>query len=377
MKNNIWIACGGTGGHLYPGLAVAEELIKRGNQTRVIVSQKAIDQAVLDHFPTIPAESVPMVGWPGWKTPRVITFFSRYLKTRRQLMALASQEAPTLILAMGGFTSMVPLEIGKRLKIPSLIHDSNVMPGKVTRMWAQRVDRILLGWKEAKEYLPEEKTQYTGTPLRQGLKKLSREEAAKRLGLDPERKTLLVVGGSQGALSLNELVTDGLPFFAKYRDSWQFIHLTGADHFDKCERAYAPYGLACKVLPYLHEIHEAYSLADLIVSRAGAASLTEIAAFGLPSVLVPFPYASDDHQTANAKVFSDEGAAVMCQQPERTSNARGLFANLIIDIMENDKKRREMAQRASGLFRDKAAKAVADVVDEFHEMKTKALSVKV
>jgi UDP-N-acetylglucosamine--N-acetylmuramyl-(pentapeptide) pyrophosphoryl-undecaprenol N-acetylglucosamine transferase len=377
MKNNIWIACGGTGGHLYPGLAVAEELMKRGNQARVIVSQKSIDQAVLDRFPTVPAESVPMVGWPGWKTPKAILFFSRYLKTRRQLRALASQEAPTLVLAMGGFTSLVPLEIGRKLRIPCLIHDSNVMPGKVTRMWAQRADRILLGWKEAKEHLPEDRTQYTGTPLRQGLEKLSREEAARRLGLDPSRKTVLIVGGSQGALSLNELVTDGLPFFAKYRDSWQFIHLTGGEHFEKCERAYVPYGLACKVLPYLHEIHEAYSLADLIISRAGATSLTEIAAFGLPSILVPFPYASDDHQTANAKVFSDSGAAVMCQQPERTPNARGAFATLIIDLMENEARRRGMAQSAATLFRDKAAKAVADVVDEFHEMKSKALSVKV
>jgi UDP-N-acetylglucosamine--N-acetylmuramyl-(pentapeptide) pyrophosphoryl-undecaprenol N-acetylglucosamine transferase len=135
--------------------------------------------------------------------------------------------------------------------------------------------------------------------------------------------------------------------------------------------------MVCKVLPYLHEIHEAYSLADLIVSRAGAASLTEIAAFGLPSVLVPFPYAADDHQTANARIFADAGAAVMCDQPERTPNARGVFAALIIDIMENDARRRRMAQGVAGLFRDKAAKAVADVVDEFHEMRSKALSVKV
>jgi UDP-N-acetylglucosamine--N-acetylmuramyl-(pentapeptide) pyrophosphoryl-undecaprenol N-acetylglucosamine transferase len=377
MKNNIWIACGGTGGHLYPGLAVAEELARRGNQTRVIVSQKSIDRAVLDHFPTVVAESVPMIGWTGWKTPRVVSFLSRYLKTRKQLNALAKQEAPTLVLAMGGFTSLVPLEIGKRLGVPCLIHDSNVMPGKVTRMWASRVDRILLGWKEAMEHLSQEKTQYTGTPLRDGLIKLDRKEAAKRLGLDPARKTLLIMGGSQGAQSLNELMIDGLPFFAKYRDSWQFVHLTGPDHFERCERAYAPYGMVCKVLPYLHEIHEAYSLADLIVSRAGAASLTEIAAFGLPSVLVPFPYAADDHQTANARIFADAGAAVMCDQPERTPNARGVFAALIIDIMENDARRRRMAQGVAGLFRDKAAKAVADVVDEFHEMRSKALSVKV
>ena len=376
MKNNVWIACGGTGGHLYPGLAVADELQKRGHQVRVIVSQKPIDQAVLERFPTVPAERVPMLGWPGWTSFKAITFFLRYVKTRRQLAALASEEAPTLILAMGGFTSLVPLEVGKRLRIPCLIHDSNVIPGKVTRLWAQRVDRILLGWKEAKAYLPEEKTQFTGTPLRQGLEKLCRHEAAKRLGLEPTRKTLLVMGGSQGAFGLNELITSGLPYFAKYRDLWQFIHLTGADHFEKCERAYAPYGLVCKVLPYLHEIHEAYSLADLIVSRAGAASLTEIAAFGLPSLLVPFPHASDDHQTANAKVFMDANAAVMCQQPEQSSNARGAFASLVIEIMENEKRRHEMAKNAAGLFRGQAAKAVADVVDEFHEMKSKALSVK-
>ncbi|MCS7064133.1 MAG: UDP-N-acetylglucosamine--N-acetylmuramyl-(pentapeptide) pyrophosphoryl-undecaprenol N-acetylglucosamine transferase [Methylacidiphilales bacterium] len=377
MKNNIWIACGGTGGHLYPGIAVAEVLISRGNQVRLIISKKPVDQSIMEEFPTIPTECIPMIGWPGWKSLKALLFFSAYLKTRRQLSALAAQEPPTLILAMGGFTSIVPLEIGNKLQVPCIIHESNVMPGKVTRLWADRVDRILVGWRETMDFLGEKKTQHTGTPLRHGLNRIQRTEAAKRLELDPHKKTVLLMGGSQGARSLNALMFDALPYFAKYRDQWQFIHITGPDDLEKGRHAYSPYGFSHKVFPYLHTIQDAYSLADLVISRAGAASLTEIAAFGLPSVLVPFPYAADDHQTHNARIFSDSGAALLCHQPERTPNARGAFATMIIDLMEDAARRKDMSSKAEKLFRGRAAEAVADVVEELHEMKTKAITVKV
>ena len=313
---NVVIACGGTGGHLFPGVAVAEELRRRGHRVLLLVSEKEIDRRALAGR-DLPSQTLPAIGWPGVNR-RALAFAIRLWQTERSCRALFRDQRPDAVVGMGGFTSAVPLWLARRAGIPTLLHESNAIPGLVTRLMGRRVTRLLLGFGIAREHLPGAAAVVTGTPVRDNLIVLPRAEAAARFGLDPERPTLLVCGGSQGAQGVNRAIRETLPLWRDQREAWQFVHLTGQADEAEVAAAYAREGFRAVVRAFCDDMAALYSLADLVVSRSGASSLTELSHYGLASILIPFPAAAADHQTANARVFTSAGAAVLHRQDQLT-----------------------------------------------------------
>lgn len=353
------IACGGTGGHLFPGLAVAETLKERGHEILLVVSEKSIDSVALRAHPDFRAEKLPSVGMPSMLSPAFVRFLRRSWESYGHCGAVYRKFRPAVILGMGGFTSTAPLLAGWRQKLPTLIHESNVIPGRANALAARFVTKVLLGFETCAKNFSGRHLAVTGTPVRRTLgEPLPRGEALKAFKLDADRPTLLVMGGSQGASGINQVLFKCAPLL---RDKgFQIIHLTGERDDQLAAANYQREDIPQYVAPFHHRMEEAYSAADLVVSRSGAASLSELSHFGLPSVLIPYPFATDDHQTFNAKVFADAGAAEMQQEQKIAPDT---FAAQIANLLTDDRRRGQMAAAARTVLPPNAADNVADEVE--------------
>ncbi|WP_018291309.1 undecaprenyldiphospho-muramoylpentapeptide beta-N-acetylglucosaminyltransferase [Verrucomicrobium sp. 3C] len=359
-KKPVVIACGGTGGHLLPGLAVAEELRRRGKEVCLLLSEKPIDRTALEGEGNYPWETLPAMGWPGAFSSKTPAFFLRLWRSWRSCAALFGRLSPGAVLGMGGFLSAAPLLVAKRRRIPTLLHESNAVPGLVTRLFCRRVDRLLLGFEACQKRLPGISTVVTGTPLRRSLRRVPREEAAKALGLSPDLLTILVLGGSQGAQALNRLLREAAPALVRALDRAQILHLSGLADREVCLAVYRARQIPALVESFSHRMNLLYSLADIAVARAGAATLSEMAFYELPSILVPFPFAADDHQRANAKAFVAAGASLSYDQATLTGER---LAAKLVELLRDDGRRGEMGRAAGGLARPEAARAVAEEVE--------------
>jgi UDP-N-acetylglucosamine--N-acetylmuramyl-(pentapeptide) pyrophosphoryl-undecaprenol N-acetylglucosamine transferase len=359
MTMKIAIACGGTGGHLFPGLAVAEELRQRGHDTLLLVSAKQIDALALKGA-NENSHALPGIGWPGMLSPRVFTFGRSLLNSWRECGQVYREFQPTAVVGMGGFTSAVPLLLGRQLKLPTFIHESNAIPGRVTRMIAPWVNKTLLGFESCAHYLRRAHCVVTGTPVRRGLERVDRATAAEKFGLNPALPIVLIMGGSQGAHGINQLVMKALPLFHNDRDQVQFIHLAGQADANIAEINYRRQRLTAVVEAFSTEMEQFYSLADVVISRSGAASLTELGHYGLPSVLVPYPAAADDHQSFNARIYQDAGASRILVESKSTPE---MLHNTVTEILSNSEVREHMSAAARSLAGADAAQRVAEEIE--------------
>jgi UDP-N-acetylglucosamine--N-acetylmuramyl-(pentapeptide) pyrophosphoryl-undecaprenol N-acetylglucosamine transferase len=360
------IACGGTGGHLFPGLAVAEELHQRGHEVLLLVSEKEIDAVALRDHPQFRREKLPSIGMPALLSPAFPRFLKRSWDSFSTCRRLYSRYRPVAVLGMGGFTSAAPLLAARTQGIPCFLHESNAIAGRANRLAARWADRVLLGIKDCEASFAGRACSVTGTPVRRDLGALiPKEQARVSFGLDPENPTLLVMGGSQGAAGINQLLFRSAPSLSEFRDAGgrplQVIHLTGERDDHLAAINYQREGIRIHVSAFHHRMSEAYSAADLVVSRAGAASLGEISQFGLPSLLIPFPFAAEQHQHRNAEAFRDAGAAEMIEEKEADPAA---FALLIRNLLEDGRRRERMAAAAAAVLTHGAATLVADVLEE-------------
>ena len=356
-SRNILIACGGTGGHLFPGIAVAEALLARGHQVLLLISEKPVDAQASAKYTQLRFATVPAVAKPPTWSPRMLAFLWKLGASVRQCKHLLRQFGAEAVLGMGGFTSLPPVYAGHTLGLHTFIHDSNARPGRANVLTSRFCNRIFLGMDAAKGFFPNRTTVTTGTPARPEILQLpSRAQAAARFGLDPERPTLLITGGSQGAHRLNELCAQAA---ASLPPDTQVLHIAGASD---CVRtaAIAADRADYKVLGFCDQMPSAYALADLVIARAGASSLTEVALAGLPSILVPYPFAADDHQTRNAEVFAREGAAVLVQERDLSA---GQLAAMAASILRDPAARQRMGQAARGLAIPDAAERVCAAIE--------------
>lgn len=354
------IACGGTGGHLFPGLAVAETLHARGHEVLLFVSEKEIDATALQAHPEFRSEKLPSIGMPSMLiSPAFLSFLKRFWESYRHCRSVYRKSRPAVVLGMGGFTSTAPILAAKLAGLPSFIHESNAVPGRANRIAAKFATRVLLGFEDCRPFFTGASCVVTGTPVRKNLgRPMPREEALKVFNLDPSRATLLVTGGSQGASGINQLLFKSAPLLAP--ENLQIIHLTGKNDDRLAAANYQRDHIPHYVAPFHHRMEEAYSAADLVVSRAGASSLSELAMFGLPSILLPYPYATDDHQKANAEIFVRSGAAELVNEREIQPE---FFAVAVSKLMNEAGRRAAMAKAARKLTPESAAANVADVME--------------
>jgi UDP-N-acetylglucosamine--N-acetylmuramyl-(pentapeptide) pyrophosphoryl-undecaprenol N-acetylglucosamine transferase len=353
---NILIACGGTGGHLFPGIAVAESFLARGHAVRLLISEKQVDREASAKYSHLRFATVPAVAKPPTFSPRMLPFLWRLSRATSLCRRLAREFQADAVLGMGGFTSLPPVYAGHKLGLKTFVHDSNARPGRANVLTSRFCTQVFLGMEPAAAFFPGRESVVTGTPVRPEILALpSRAEAAAHFGLAPDRQTVVVTGGSQGARRLNELAAEAARMLPP---ETQVLHIAGGLDFERVKEISRDRP-GTKVLGFCDRMASAYALADLIIARAGASSLTEIALAGLPSVLVPYPFAADDHQSRNAGVFAAAGAAEVVREHELDpAKLAGLAAGILGDLQT----RRSMAQAARALAVPDAADRVRDAI---------------
>jgi UDP-N-acetylglucosamine--N-acetylmuramyl-(pentapeptide) pyrophosphoryl-undecaprenol N-acetylglucosamine transferase len=368
----VAIACGGTGGHLFPGLAVAAQLQQRGCGVALLISPKDVDQQAVKSAPGMDIFTLPAV---GLQNGNYFNFAASFVKSLFAARKIFNLRRPVAVLAMGGFTSAPPVFAAKDTGIPAFLHESNTIPGRANRILSRFVNGAFVGFPEAAARLKKRNVTVTGTPVRPEFQPQDAAKCRHALGLEPNVPAILVVGGSQGAHGLNEMILSALPPLqergrparefgsggehAGGPPALQFLHLTGARDFEKVKTAYAERGLKAVVIPFLAEMHLALGAATACVSRSGASSLAEIAAMRLPALLVPFPAAADNHQFFNASAFEKTGAAKLLEQKAATP---GLVAEILCELVEDEVARAGMQNALAQWHEPRAAERIAEAI---------------
>jgi UDP-N-acetylglucosamine--N-acetylmuramyl-(pentapeptide) pyrophosphoryl-undecaprenol N-acetylglucosamine transferase len=317
MKHFL-ISCGGTGGHLAPGIALAEGLAARGHGTTLLVSAKAVDARLRAKYPALKFETVPAAPFASdpaglvrfvWQQWRGLRFCRRLIRATR----------PAAVVGFGGFTSGAVVVAGWLRGVPVALHEANRVPGRATRLLSRLARRVYLPPGVALSGLGDAARRHAALPVRREIVRLPRAEACARLGLDPSRKVLVVLGGSQGATALNGWARHELPAFAAA--GVQLCCVTGpgkgadgAENVSLPDAAGLP--VAAVFLSFSDDMAALLSAADLVVSRAGAGTIAELARCATPAILVPYPESADKHQQANAEFFAQQGGGLVLDQAE-------------------------------------------------------------
>lgn len=353
-------AGGGTGGHLYPALAVAEVLRRQWPQARCVFfgSDRPIDRRIVEHagFELFGQRLVGVTAKP-WRWPRLAWSLVSNLAHCRAWMG---EIRPDVLVASGGLSAVVPALEARRRGLPLVLLNPDALPGRANRFLARRASCICVQWGESIENFPATtELRVTGCPVRRRFNEVGRAEGRAAFGLDENRPVLLVTGASLGARTLNEAIIAILDLLCS-RSDWQVLHLTGSLDFETVRSAYEAHCRRAVVLDYTELMPEALAAADLVVSRAGASTLAEITAVGRPSILLPYPFHRDQHQYANARCLVKSGAArILTDHVDAARNAPSL-RELLLHLMDDDAERARMAAAAKRCGRGNAAEEVAD-----------------
>jgi UDP-N-acetylglucosamine--N-acetylmuramyl-(pentapeptide) pyrophosphoryl-undecaprenol N-acetylglucosamine transferase len=301
----IAIACGGTGGHIFPGLATAEVLRERGHEVTLWMAGKDVESAAVKDWPgTI--ITVPSSGLPSPFSLRFLPSLWRLLRAMRTCRKKMRKAPPDVLLAMGSYASVGPLWAARRNHVPVVLHEANVVPGRAIRLFARWATAVAASFEASRFYLQKTKLTVTGMPIRRDL-----ERASRILQRAPckDRHNVMILGGSRGAHRLNEVAVDAFALLQARGVPVHPLHLTGRTDEPRIRAAYARAGVTATLHAFTTDMAPLYAAADLAVCRSGASTCAELLAFGVPALLVPYPHAAADHQTANAQAMVRLGAA--------------------------------------------------------------------
>ncbi len=349
------VAGGGTGGHLFPGLAVAREFLRRHEDARILFvgSRWGIESRVVPQT-GFPLELLPIRGLKGRGLKGLLDGLYGIPLSLWRSRAIIRRFDPQCIIGLGGYASGPLLLAGRWRRIHCAVLEQNLRPGLTNRVLGRLVDRVFTSFRESVAYFPADKVVLAGTPVRwRELPEVERQ---------PERFHLLVFGGSAGARRINETVLGALACLGEAAAGFRVTHQTGRADEQRVRQGYASLPCDAEVLPFIDRMDRAYAAADLVVCRAGASTLAELTLFGKPAVLIPYPYAAHDHQRLNALALVRAGAAAMIV--ERDLTASGL-AETLRALRGDAARRRAMGEAAAGLGRGDAAERI---VDECHAL---------
>ncbi len=354
-SQRIVIACGGTGGHMFPGIAVAEQLQALGHRPLLLISRKEVDAEGSRKYEHLEFRTVPAIAKPRTFSPRMIPFLARFIGTLFSSYRLLRQEKAHAVLGMGGFTSLAPVMAGRMLGLRTYVHESNAIPGRANRLTARFCTEVLLGLGEAAKHFPGRICREVGTPVRSEMLHAPQPATARAaLGIPADKPLLLVTGGSQGAQKLNSLMVEA----AKELPNVQFLIIAGKA--DQPRVTSLAEGCAnVRVLGFCSDMPAAYAAADAVVARSGASTLTELSVVGKACLLVPYPFAAGNHQFYNAKIFSEAGASCLCEQANLTLPG---IVEFIRQHVLNSAVRESMQQAMLSRARPDAAKIIAQLL---------------
>ncbi len=356
----IVFAGGGTGGHLFPALAISGALRNRLPGVRFVffATQRPIDARILARTGCdLVQQTLPAIRRAPWRWLRM------YLDFRRSSQLCRSRfrdDPPAMVVGTGGLGSVPAVREAIHAGIPTALLNPDAIPGRANRYLADSVDVVFAQWEEAASQLPRSAhVVVSGCAVRPEFNHASREAGIERFGLDASRKTLLITGASQGARTVNEAVIANLAFLESH-GNWQVLHLTGdLDYRDVCE-AYEARSIRSSVLSFTDHVAEALGAADLVIARAGASTLAEITAVGRASILMPYPYHKDNHQLANARCLVRASAArIIHDKVDPIQNGPEL-RQVLEQLLVDDEARSAMASAARRMGRGQAASQIAD-----------------
>jgi len=363
----ILIAAGGSGGHIFPAIALASAMKKKeaGVSLRFIGSNKALDRRIFEKegldFSLLSANKLPYKA--SWQ---LLLFFLKLLFDITKSLFIIVSYRPDTVIGFGGYVPCPVMVIAYMFRIPIVVHEQNVVPGRANKLLFRLADKIAISFEDTKRFLGADiyKAVFTGNPIRReafyGSSAVTgRVDALKRFGLDAAKFTVFVIGGSQGAHFLNEAFIKALSKLdGSLRSSLQVIHITGIKDYDWAVGLYKDLGFEHRVYSFIDRIEEAYGASDLIITRSGASAIFEIAFFGKPMILVPYPFAMS-HQVENARAFSQKGAAIEIDEKDLSDE---VFRKNILGLFNDRSRLDRLAESAKRLSVPEASDNLADTV---------------
>jgi len=366
----VLIAGGGTGGHLFPGIALAEELVRRGDTVVFVGTERGIESRAVPKE-GFPLELIDVGGLKGKGLGGVVRGLLRVPRALLQSLAILRRHRPDLVVGVGGYASG-PMVLAAALSgRPTAILEQNSVPGITNRILGRVVRAVFAAFEESRRYFPSGKVRLAGNPIRKKLREALALDVASQHpdaasqnahAASQQWASILVCGGSQGAHAVNELVAEALSLLAaevRLPARLRLLHQTGKEDVAPVEERYRKAGIAADVRAFIDDMASAYRDADLVIGRAGATTIAEITAIGRASLLIPFPHAADDHQTVNARSLERAGAARVFDQRSLTPR---LLADAIAELLADGALRTRMAATARALGRPDAAREIAEAL---------------
>lgn len=354
----VLIASGGSGGHIFPAVSLAKELEENGVEIIFVASKRRLDRSLLGEAPfrKIFLSANPMPYGFGWGA---LIFLPKLAMDAATALCILIKEKPDAVVGFGGYTSGAVLLLAAMLQIKTLIHEQNAVPGRTNALLDRFVDTVAVSFRETKKDFGNKNTVFTGNPLRAESLAECREKAIEGFGLDRKKTTVLVMGGSQGAKSLNDLVYRALNLLPEEKKrKLQLLHIAGADNADGIRASYEKSGIAGRVFGFVRNINEAYSACDLAISRAGAAAIFELAAFQKPMVLIPYP-SRKNNQRFNAIFFAERKAAIYRDEKKLSDTE---LKDLITGLMDDPEKRAILSENAGKLSITDGARRLKEII---------------
>lgn len=363
---NIIIAGGGTGGHLYPGIAVAEEFLNRGKNQKIGLEKNNIVFVGTENG--IESKIIPREGYlirfiraegiVGKSFIKKIKAFLMFLLSIFDSLSVIKAFRPDIVIGVGGYASVGMILAAHFKGIPTMILEQNSVPGTANRFLSRFVDAIAVTYQESTSYFPRHKTYLTGNPIRKELLIRDEERSYSLFQVDRDKFTIFVFGGSTGARSINYAMVEALNHLTDLKKNIQFIHQTGENDYEYVKDEYRKAGFSGIVVPYIYEMAEAYTISDIIICRAGATTLSEITVAGKASILIPYPYAAANHQEYNARKLEDMAAAKVILDKDLNG---ALLAATIKELYNDQSLREKMQLAASSFGKVDAAERIVDI----------------
>ena len=338
------ISGGGTGGHIYPALALIEALKAEGKLDDVLYvgTQRGLESRIVPAT-GLKFATLDLQGFKRSLSLSNVTTVKKFIGSLGQAKKLLRDFKPDIVVGTGGYVSGAILYAAARMHIPTVIHESNSVAGVTNKFLSHFVDRVAIVFPEVASSFPAKKVVVTGNPRAQQVAGLKPNDRLKDFGLDPHKRTLLIFGGSRGAPKINAAAVAALPIWAKA--DFQVLFATGRSHYDAINAGLPALPASIKVVPYIDDMPSILPDIGLLISRAGATTLAEITALGIPAILIPSPNVTHHHQYLNAQSLTKKGAALTITEPELNQD----FPQQVVTLMEDDAKRAAMAQASKKL----------------------------
>jgi UDP-N-acetylglucosamine--N-acetylmuramyl-(pentapeptide) pyrophosphoryl-undecaprenol N-acetylglucosamine transferase len=351
----VLIAGGGTGGHLFPGIALAEEVVTRHHKNEVVFvgTERGLEAKVVPQA-GFPLEFIKVKGLKGKGLGQLLLGLLALPLAFIESFRILKKHKPDVVVGVGGYASGPVVMAAWMVGIPTAVQEQNALPGMTNKILGKFAKVVFTAFEEARRFFPEGKVQLVGNPIRRKLM-----DNYLRSHVAHERFSVLVFGGSLGAKGLNQRVVEALDSLVDLKGQLNFLHQTGKNDLEMVRKGYADRGFQAEVVEFIDDMSAAYARADLVVCRAGATTLAELTVCKKASILVPFPYATDDHQAVNARALVEAGAAVMFREAELTGQK---LAEQIRLLKTDPVRLKQMEKKAALQGRPEASKELADVL---------------